>query len=104
MINRVMAWGYASDRTFRLLLVVLLVIGQFSLVLHNIDFVHHADGKECSVCLAAHGLDHLLCAGFMPAAVAGSNGARVAWPASFTVSRAPVRLVARSPPIHALHA
>ena len=93
MINRVMAWGYASDRTFRLLLVVLLVIGQFSLVLHNIDFVHHADGK-----------DHLLCAGFMPAAVAGSNGARVAWPASFTVSRAPVRLVARSPPIHALHA
>jgi len=104
MIIGSLARDRMSDRIHRLLFVMLLVIGQLSLVLHQLDFERHADGKECTICLAAQGLDHALPTGFVPhtiEAVAESPGTL---PVSFTVSRTPVRLVARSPPIPALHA
>jgi hypothetical protein len=91
-----------SDRIYRLLFAVLLVIGQFALVLHQLDIERHTDGKECSICLAAHNLNQLLPAGFTPPVVAAVAESPGALPASFPVSRTPARLVARSPPVPAL--
>jgi hypothetical protein len=82
VINRLTAYRNMPDRLCRLLFIVALLICQFSLVLHQTDIEHHADGKECTICLASHGLDHALGTGFVT----------------------PVRLVARSPPVFALHA
>jgi hypothetical protein len=92
------------DRIYRLLFVVLLLLGQFGLVLHKMDFAHHADGKECSICLAAHNLDQLLPAGFTPPVIEAAAESPLALTASFTVTRTLVRLVARSPPVSTLHA
>jgi hypothetical protein len=104
MIIGSLARNRMSDRIHRLLLAVLLLIGQLSLMLHQLDFDHHANGKECTICLAAQGLDHALPIGFVPPTIEVVAESPGALPVSFTVSRTPVRLVARSPPIPALHA
>lgn len=104
MNNRLTVSGNAPDRIYKLLLVVMLVISQFALALHKVDFAHHAHGKKCAICLAAHALDHPLPAGFTPPVVPNSHVVPVTRPPRFTVRRTPVRLVARSPPIPALHA
>ncbi len=41
-----------------MLLAALLLLGQSALLLHQVDFVAHADGHSCTLCLAAHGMDH----------------------------------------------
>ena len=104
MINRLTAHGYRPDRLCRLLFIVALVICQFGLVLHQTDIEHHADGKECTICLAFHGLDHALGTGFVPPTVQATVEIPGALPANLPLSRTPVRLVARSPPVFALHA
>jgi hypothetical protein len=81
-----------------------LVICQFSLVLHQLDIENHADGKECTICLASQVLDHALASGFLPPADTATIESPGILPVSFTVSRTPVRQVARSPPVSALHA
>ena len=93
-----------SDRLYRLLFVLTLVICQFILVLHQLDIEHHANIKECTICLASHGLDHALASGFLPATDEATIEPPGIRPASFTVSRAPTRQVARSPPVSTLHA
>jgi len=92
------------DKVVKLLFVVLLVVGQFSLVQHQLDIERHADGSQCSVCLAGHGLDHVLSGDFVAPAIVAVDELPVTLPASLPVSRTPVRLVARSPPLLALHA
>ena len=104
MISRHIARKYVPDRIYKPLLVVMLVISQFSLVLHQLDLDRHADGKECTICLASPGLDHALATGFLPPAIEAAVDAPGALPANIPVSRTPVRLVARSPPVSALHA
>jgi hypothetical protein len=104
VINRLTVSGYLPDRLRRLLLIVALVICQFSLVQHQLDIERHADGKECTICLAAPGLDHALASGFAPPIVPVAVDSPGALPARFPLSRTPVRRVARSPPAHALHA
>jgi hypothetical protein len=104
VINRLTAYDYRPDRLCRLLFIVALVICQFSLVLHQLDVEHHADGKQCTICLASQGLDHALGADFVPPIVQATSESPVALPTSLPVSRTPVRLVARSPPVPALHA
>jgi len=104
VIKRLTAYGYRPDRLSWLLFIVALVISRFSLVLHQLDIEHHANGKECSICLAFHGLDHALGAGFTPPAVQATSESPGVSPASFPVSRTPVRLIARYPPVIALHA
>jgi hypothetical protein len=104
MIIGSLARDHMSDRIHRLLFAVLLVIGQLSLMLHQLDFEHHADGKQCTICLAAQSLDHALTAGFVPPAIEAVTESPGVLPASFPISRTPVRLVARSPPVPALHA
>ena len=104
MISRHIARKYVPDRIYKPLLVVMLVISQFSLVLHQLDLDRHADGKECTICLAAPGLDHALASGFAPPIVPVAVDSPGALPARFPLSRTPVRRVARSPPAHALHA
>ena len=103
VINRLTAYRNMPDRFCRLLFIVALVICQFSLVLHQTDIEHHADGKECTICLASHGLDHALASGSLPATDEATIEPPGILPASFTVSRTPVRQVARSPPVSALH-
>jgi hypothetical protein len=92
------------DRLCRLLFVLVLVICQFSLVLHQLDIEHHADAKECTICLASQGLDQALAFVCLPPNDAATIESPGILPATFTVSRAPVRQVARSPPISTLHA
>jgi hypothetical protein len=104
MTSRHTAPGYLPDRFCRLLFIVALLICQFSLVLHQADIEHHADGKECTICLAFHGFDHALGAGFVPPAVQASVEIPGTLPANLLRTRTPVRLVARSPPVSALHA
>ncbi|MGB7934378.1 MAG: hypothetical protein WCH04_19560 [Gammaproteobacteria bacterium] len=104
VINRLTAYRYTPDRLCRLLFVVALVICQFGLVLHQMDIEHHANGKECTICLASQSLDHALGAGFVPPTVQASVEIPGALPASLAVSRTPVQLVARSPPVSPLHA
>jgi len=41
-------------------LAALLVLSQSALLLHQSDIDAHSDGKPCSVCLLAHGLDNAL--------------------------------------------
>jgi hypothetical protein len=104
VIKRLTACGYPPDSLCRLLFIVALVICQFGLVLHQSDIEHHANGKECSICLASQGLDHALATVFLPPTVQATVESPGALPASLPVSRTPVRLVARSPPVSALHA
>jgi hypothetical protein len=52
-----------SDRLYRLLFVLALVICPFILFLHQLDIEHHADPKECRICLASQGHDHALALG-----------------------------------------
>jgi hypothetical protein len=89
---------------YRLLFVAALLICQFSLVLHQTDIEHHADGKECTICLASHGLDHALGTGFVTPTVQATVEIPGTLPANLPLSRTPVRLVARSPPVSSLHA
>jgi hypothetical protein len=104
VINRLTAYGYRPERLCRLLFIVALVICQFSLVLHQADIEHHADGKECTICLASHGLDHALATDFLPPILQATSESPGVPPAILTLSRTPVRLVARSPPVSSLHA
>ncbi len=92
------------DRIYRYLFIVALVVCQFSLVLHQLDVEHHADSKECTICLASQGLDHALASVCLPPADEATIEPPGILPAKFTVSRAPVRQVARSPPVSTLHA
>jgi hypothetical protein len=104
VINRPTVPGRVSDSLSRLLFVLVLVICQTSLVLHQLDFEQHADNKECAICLASHGFDHALASNLLPT----THEATIEHPgillAIFTVSLSPVRQVARSPPFIALHA
>ena len=93
-----------TDRLYRLLFILALVVCQFSLVLHQLDIEHHADARECTICLASHGLDNALSFGYLPATDEATIEPPGILPASFIISRTPVRQVARSPPISALHA
>jgi len=104
VINRLTAYRNMPDRLCRLLFIVALLICQFSLVLHQTDIEHHADGKECTICLASHGLDHALGTGFVTPTVQATIEIPGTPPANLLLSRTPVRLVARSPPVFALHA
>jgi hypothetical protein len=104
VINRPTVPGHVPYRRYRLLFVLALVICQFSLVLHQMDIEHHANTKECTICLASHGLDHALASGSLPAIDEASNEPPGILPVIFTLSRTPVRQVARSPPVSALHA
>jgi hypothetical protein len=81
-----------------------LVVCQFSLVLHQLDIEHHANTKECTICLASQGLDHALAFGSLPAIDEATIEPPGILPVIFTISRTPVRQVARSPPVSALHA
>jgi hypothetical protein len=81
-----------------------LLVCQFSLVLHQLDVEHHADAQECKICLASQGLDHALATGFLPPINEAAAEPPGILPASFSVSRTPLRQVARSPPVSALHA
>ena len=92
------------DRFYRLLFIVTLLVCQFSLVMHQADVEHHADGKECTICLASPGLDHALASGFLSPSVDVTGDSPAATPAIPPVSRTPVRLVARSPPTFPLQA
>ena len=93
-----------SNRLYRLLFIVALVICQFSLVLHELDFDQHAGGNECTICLAAHGLDHALPTCFIPPVLGIVSDSSDILPVYTPVSRTPARLVARSPPLFTLHA
>ncbi|MGB5425921.1 MAG: hypothetical protein WBN95_03960 [Gammaproteobacteria bacterium] len=92
-----------SDKLYRLLFVLALFTCQFSLVLHQQDIEHHAT-KECTICLASQGLDHAFGSGSLPAIDEAIIEPPAILPASFIVSCAPMRQVARSPPLSALHA
>ena len=104
VINRLTAYSAMPDRLCRLLFIVALLICQFSLVLHQTDIEHHSAGKECTICLASHGLDHALDTGFVTPTVQATVEIPGTPPANLPLSRTPVRLVARSPPVFALHA
>jgi hypothetical protein len=104
VIKRLTAYGHKPDSLCRLLFIVALVICQFSLVLHQVDIEHHDNGKQCTICLAAQGLDHALATVFVPPTVQVTVESPGTLPAGLPVSRTPVRLVARSPPVPALHA
>jgi hypothetical protein len=103
VINRLTAYGYRTGSLCRLLFIVALVICQFSLVLHQMDIEHHADGKKCTICLASQGLDHALATDFLPPIVHASAESPDVLPERVPVIRTLVRLVARSPPVSALH-
>ena len=104
VINRLAVFRNMPDRFCRLLFIVALLICQFSLVLHQADIEHHADGKECTICLGFHGLDHALGTGFLPPILQATSESPGILPAILALSCTPVRLVARSPPVSALHA
>jgi hypothetical protein len=91
-------------RPCRYLFIVALLVCQFSLVLHQLDVEHHADAKECTICLASQGFDHALASVYLPPTDEATVEPPGTLPAIFTVSRAPVRQVARSPPVSTLHA
>jgi hypothetical protein len=104
VINRLTAYRFMPDRLCRLLFIVALLVCQFGLVLHQMDIEHHANGKECTICLALQSLDHALVIDFVPPTVQATVEVPGVLTASLPVSRTPVRLVARSPPVPALHA
>jgi hypothetical protein len=89
---------------FRLLFIFVLLVCQFSLLEHQLDIEHHANGKVCTICLASPGLDHALSITFPPPPVRAVVEAPVDFAEPLTDSRTPVRLVARSPPLLALPA
>ena len=91
--------GRVLDRFVGLVFVAVLVAGQLGLLLHQSDIEHHTGGKECSICLAAHNLDHPLGASFMAPLNTAAAVPAAAPPTACTVSRTPLRLVARSPPV-----
>ena len=92
------------DRLFRLLFIVALLVSQFSLLHHQLDIEHHANGKACTICLASPGLDHALGGTFLPPLDQAAFEVPAILRPSFCGSRIPVRLVARSPPLSLLHA
>jgi hypothetical protein len=92
------------ERLFRLLFVVALLASQFSLLHHQLDIQHHANGKECSICLASPGLGHALATSFLPPPVQVAAETPFLVPQVCAGSNTPVRLVARSPPASPLHA
>jgi hypothetical protein len=97
--KRYTKFTFRPDRLFRLLFIVALLVSQFSLLEHQMDIEHHADGKECSICLASPGLDHALSASILPSPVQGAIEAPPVVTKHSVASRTPVRLVARSPPV-----
>ena len=103
MINRLTAHGYKPGLC-RLLFIAALAICQFSLVLHQMDIEHHADGKKCTICLASQGLGHALATDFLSPIVHATAESPAVLTESLPVIRTLVRLVARSPPVPALHA
>jgi hypothetical protein len=84
---------------FRLLFIVALLVSQFSLLKHQLDFQHHADGKECTICLASPGLEHALSATVLPPPGQAVFEAPFVATENCVASRTPVRLVARAPPV-----
>jgi hypothetical protein len=89
---------------FRLLFVVALLASQFSLLEHQLDIEHHANGKPCSICLASPGLDHALAATTLPPPVHANPEVPLVPSKNVAASRTPARQVARSPPVSPLHA
>lgn len=89
---------------FRLLFIVALLFSQFNLLEHQLDIQHHADGKECKICLVSPGLNHALSVIFLPPTVRAVVEAPVNFAEPLADSRTPVRQVARSPPPLALPA
>jgi hypothetical protein len=95
--------GHVSDRLCRLLFVLVLVVCQFSLVLHQVDIEHHVNTKDCTICAASQGLDHALAFGSQPAIDMATVESPGILPESYIASSTPVRQAARSPPVSALH-
>jgi hypothetical protein len=95
---------HLPDRSFRLLFIVVLLVSQFSLLEHQLDIQHHANGKVCTICLASPGLDHALSDIFLPPPLRAVVEAPVVFTEYRTGSLAPVRQVARAPPVSSLHA
>ena len=87
-----------------LLALLLLLLGQAGLILHQIDFDQHTDGGSCVECLAAHGLDHAITAHFTPwlpavaaeLQVAAVNASPVFPPPAFRLARSPPARIALS--------
>jgi hypothetical protein len=104
VINRLTAPGNVPDRFKGLLFVVVLLVCQFSLVLHQLDVEHHTAAQECKICLASQSLDHALATGFLSPLDEAATEPPGIRPASFNSSRTTLREVARSPPVSALHA
>ena len=104
MINRLTAPAQLPVRLCRLIFIVVLLVCQFSLVLHQLDVEHHADAQECKICLASQSLDHALATGFLSPIDEAATEPPGIRPAGFSASRTPLREVARSPPVSALHA
>jgi len=102
--NRLPASRQSPDNSYKLLLVVLLVVSQLCSVLHQLDLEHHVAAKECTICLASHALDHGLVPGSLPLTAEAAVEPPGILPAVFLLSRTLVRQVARSPPVSALHA
>jgi hypothetical protein len=93
-----------SGSLYRLLFILALFTCQFSLVLHQQEIEHHANTKQCPICLASQGLKHAFASGSLPAIDEATIAPPAILPASFIVSCDPMRQVARSPPVSALHA
>jgi hypothetical protein len=92
------------DRLSSLLFIVALVICQFSLVLHQLDYDQHAGDHTCTICVASQFLDHALNTEFLHPTVEAVVESPGFLPVYFPLSRAPARLVARSPPATPLQA
>ena len=86
-----------------ILCVLLLVIGQVSLMQHQLNDDQHVRGNLCTVCLAAHSLNGALpaCASLL-IVLAKLLVPLDTKPEIAPVSRTPARLVARSPPAIAI--
>jgi hypothetical protein len=104
VIKLLTATWRSSSNLYKLLLVVLLVISQFFLLLHQLDVEHHADAKDCTICLALHALDHGLAAGSLALTVEAAAEPPCILPVVTPEFCSLLRQVARSPPVSALHA
>jgi len=77
--------------------VLLLVLCQTALLIHQSDIDAHAHGENCSVCLLVHGLDNALPTRFVihidkpvaPVFVAGQQSGCIPQTRSFYLTRAP---------------
>jgi hypothetical protein len=83
---------------------VVLTICQFSLLLHELDIAHHADGEPCPICLATGAANGAPGADHAPSANPPTQEAPGLLTAGLPAARTPARLVARSPPVPTLHA